>query len=189
MSGPPLPSSTAPVPTASQLFLGFAAAGLSGFGGVLPWARRMVVDQRRWQTQQEFNELFALCQFLPGPNIVNFAVVFGSRSCGPWGALAAFTGVMGPPVLLMIGLGVLYATYGSVPAVQGVLTGLVPAAAGLIIAVAARMAEPLIRRGLTPGLAIALALFVAIGVLRLPLLPVLAVAVPLGILFAAWSRR
>jgi len=178
-----------PVPTSSQLFWGFAAASLSGFGGVLPWARRLVVDQRRWMTQQEFNEVFAFCQLLPGPNVVNFTVVFGSRSRGRIGALAALAGVLGPPLVIMIMLGALYAQFGQFPAVQGILSGLGPAAAGLIIAVSGRMAEPLVRRGLSPALLIAIAIFVTIGVLRWPMLAVLAAAIPLSIGLAAWWRR
>ena len=140
-------------------------------------------------TQQEFNEVFAFCQFLPGPNIVNFTVVFGSRSRGRIGALAALAGVLGPPIIIMIALGALYARFGQFPAVQGALSGLVPAAAGLIIAVSAKMAEPLVRRGFSPALLVAIAIFVAVGLLRWPLLAVLAIAVPSSIGLAAWWRR
>ena len=79
------------------LFAAFAKMSLSGFGGVLAFARRGIVDQRRWMTAEEFNETFALCHFLPGPNIVNLTVVFGSRFRGIPGAIAAFAGLVGPP--------------------------------------------------------------------------------------------
>ena len=58
----------------------FAAISLSGFGGVLAWARRILVEQRRRLTADQFNETFALCAFLPGGNIVNFCVIFGTRA-------------------------------------------------------------------------------------------------------------
>jgi chromate transporter len=48
-------------------------------------------------TADEFNETFALCHFLPGPNVVNLSVVFGSRFRGIPGALAAFAGCSGLP--------------------------------------------------------------------------------------------
>ena len=70
---------------------------LAGFGGVLVFARRAIVEQHRWMTAEEFNETFALCHFLPGPNIVNLTMVFGSRFRGIAGGLAAFTGLLGPP--------------------------------------------------------------------------------------------
>ncbi|MCX7321392.1 MAG: chromate transporter, partial [Hyphomicrobiales bacterium] len=85
---------------------------LAGFGGVLVWARRAIVEQHRWMTADQFNETFALCHFLPGPNIVNLSVVFGARIRGIPGAIAAFTGLLGPPVLIVTGIAMLYAHYG-----------------------------------------------------------------------------
>ena len=76
-----------------ELFIAFAKMSLAGFGGVLVWARRGIVDQHRWMTAEEFNETFALCHFLPGPNIVNLSVVFGSRFRGIAGGAAAFAGL------------------------------------------------------------------------------------------------
>ena len=59
-------------------------------------------------TADEFNETFALCHFLPGPNIVNFTMVFGSRLRGIPGGIAAFAGLLGPPVVIMTILAALY---------------------------------------------------------------------------------
>src|ERR1700752_829716 len=81
---------TSPPPSLTALFVAFATMALAGFGGVLVWARRGIVDQHRWMTAEEFNEPFALCHFLPGPNIVNLSVVFGSRFGGLAGGLAGF---------------------------------------------------------------------------------------------------
>ena len=69
--------------------MAFLKIGLSGFGGVLPFARRMLLDQKQWLTELEFNEVLALSQFLPGPNIINVAIIIGRRLQGPAGALAA----------------------------------------------------------------------------------------------------
>src|ERR1700735_335870 len=93
------------------LFVAFAKMSLAGFGGVLVFARRAIVDQHRWMTADEFNETFALCHFLPGPNIVNLSVVFGSRFRGMAGGVAAFAGLVGPPVVIVTILGVLYAHF------------------------------------------------------------------------------
>src|ERR1051325_265855 len=95
-------------PSLFALFLAFAKMSLAGFGGVLGWARRGIVEQRRWMTAEEFNETFALCHFLPGPNIVNLSVVFGSRFGGIAGGLAAFAGLVGPPMVIVMMLAVLY---------------------------------------------------------------------------------
>src|SRR3954452_2613980 len=95
-------------PGLAELFVAFAKMSLAGFGGVLVWARRGIVDQHRWMTAEEFNETFALCHFLPGPNIVNLSVVFGARFGGIAGSLAAFAGLLAPPVVLTTILAALY---------------------------------------------------------------------------------
>ena len=184
------PVSPAPVrPSVAQMFAGFATASLSGFGGVLPFARRMIVEEKRWLTAEEFNEAFSFAQFVPGPNMLNFAVVFGSRNAGPAGALAAAGGLLVPPVVVVMGLGALYARFGEVPAIQGVLVGLAAAAAGLIIAAAARMTEPLFRRAAGPAPYVAVAVFCAIGLARWPMLWVLIGAAPFSVALAFWWRR
>jgi len=80
VAAPAIPALTVqPPPSVFALFFAFAKMSLAGFGGVLAFARRGIVEQHRWMTADEFNETFALCHFLPGPNIVNLSVVFGSR--------------------------------------------------------------------------------------------------------------
>ncbi|MEY4592333.1 MAG: chromate transporter subunit, partial [Pseudomonadota bacterium] len=75
------------------LFLGFSTVGLSGFGGVLPFARRMLVERRQWLSGEEFNSLMGMCQFLPGPNVVNLAVCVGRRFAGVSGAISGVLGL------------------------------------------------------------------------------------------------
>src|SRR6202012_2043570 len=118
---PDIPVSAPPSLTA--LFIAFAKMSLAGFGGVLVWARRGIVDQHKWMTAEEFNETFALCHFLPGPNIVNFTMVFGSRFRGLAGGVAAFTGLLAPPTLLMLILAVLYQHFGQTEALRRILAG------------------------------------------------------------------
>src|SRR4051812_50080988 len=89
--GPPHP------PSLAELFVAFAKMSLAGFGGVLVWARRGIVEQHRWMTADEFNETFALCHFLPGPNIVNLSVVFGSRFGGIAGGVGPLPRFVRPP--------------------------------------------------------------------------------------------
>src|SRR5436309_14991091 len=113
---PELPTSVPP--SLIALLIAFAKMSLAGFGGVLVWARRGIVEQHRWMTAEEFNETFALCHFLPGPNVVNLSVVFGSRFRGIIGGLAAFAGLHGPPMLLVTVLAALYSHFGQVEALQ-----------------------------------------------------------------------
>src|SRR6201986_5376052 len=112
-----------PPPILIELFVAFAKMSLAGFGGVLVWARRGIVDQHKWMTADEFNETYALCHFLPGPNIVNLTMVFGSRFRGIAGGIAAFAGLLGPPVVIMTILAMLYARFGDVEALRRVLAG------------------------------------------------------------------
>lgn len=187
----PLPSNPPDTPPIllSDLFFAFLTISLSGFGGVLAWSRRMVVEQRRWMSPEEFNEAYALCQMLPGPNIVNFSVIFGSRFRGPIGAAVAFVGLLGPPVVIVTIFGILYAHYGQIASVQRILAGVSAAAAGLIIGTTAKMSEPLFRGGWTAAPLIALVTFVAIGVLRWPIHWVLLLLLPLGFTWAWWRQR
>jgi chromate transporter len=147
----------------------------------------MMVEQRRWLTPEQFNEAYALCAFLPGPNIVNFAVIFGSRFRGPLGALMAIIGLLGPPMILVIIIGAIYAYYGDVPALRRALTGVAAAAAGLLTATVAKMARPLFHNRAVTGPLIALVTFAAIGVVHWPLPLVLAVILPVSIA-GAWVR-
>ena len=178
-------------PAIAELFTAFAAISLSGFGGVLAWARRIMVEKRRWLTAEQFNEAFALCAFLPGGNMVNFSVIFGSRLRGPLGALAALAGLLGPPMVLITAVGALYAHYGDLPVLRRMLTGVAAAAAGLMLATVAKMARPLFKKPFKNraviGPVIALATFTAIGILHWPLPVVLAVIVPVSIT-AAWLQ-
>jgi chromate transporter len=189
-SPPPSPapqSQLAPPPTVAELFVAFAAISLSGFGGVLAWARRKMVEERRWLTADQFNEVYALCAFLPGGNIINFSFVFGARMRGAAGALAALGGLLGPPMVLITVVGAINAHYGDLPALRRMLTGVAAAAAGLMIATVAKMARPLFRNRAIAGPLIALSTFTSIGIMHWPLPLVLVAIVPVSI-GAAWMR-
>jgi chromate transporter len=171
------------VPSVGALFMGFLGVGLMGFGGVLAIARRMLVEDRRWLTPAEFTDLLALCQFLPGGNIMNLSVAVGLRFRGWRGAAAAITGLMAAPCAIVIAIGIIYERFASEPAVGNLFAGLAAAAAGLLVASAAKIATPL--RGKPASIVLTVACFIAIAVFRTPLLPTMAVLAPLGIL-AAW---
>ncbi|MFL5083933.1 MAG: chromate transporter [Xanthobacteraceae bacterium] len=171
------------------LFLAFARMSLAGFGGVLVFARQAIVEQHRWMTADEFNETFALCHFLPGPNIVNLSMVFGARLRGIAGGIAAFAGLLLPPTLIMTVLAIIYGRFGDVDVLRRILAGISCAAVGLLIAVVFRMATPLLKRLDALALILMLGVFLAIGVLRLPLQAVLLVAIPLSIGVTYLMRR
>jgi chromate transporter len=189
----PAPDTPAPGPPQrpglAELFLAFAKMSLAGFGGVLYWARRGIVDQRRWMTAEEFNETYALCHFLPGPNIVNLSLVFGSRFRGIAGGVAAFAGLVGPPMVIATILAALYARFGEIDVLRRILAGVSCAAVGLLLATVFRMMMPLIRKRDLIGLIILAAVFLAIGIARLPLQAVLLVGVPVSLAVTLMMRR
>ena len=194
VSGLPVPDPvpdtlTAAPPSLITLCAAFARMSLAGFGGVLVFARHAIVEQHRWMTAEEFNETFALCHFLPGPNIVNLSMVFGSRFRGLAGGIAAFIGLLGPPAIIMTVLAMLYARFGDVDALRRILAGVSCAAVGLLLSVVFRMMTPLVRKRDAVGLVILLAVFVAIGLVRLPLPAVLLVAIPLSLAITIVARR
>jgi chromate transporter len=176
-------SEATPPRSALSMFTGFLGVGLLGFGGVLPFARRMIVEQRRWLTAGEFTDLLALCQFLPGPNICNMTIALGRRFYGFPGAMACIFGLMGAPVVIALGLGLVYARFGGIPAVAHLFAGLAAAASGLVLATAIKVGTPL--RGRLRALGIAAVAFALIAGLRTPLLPTMLLLAPISV----WLHR
>src|SRR5258708_11820398 len=174
---PDLPASTPPGLIA--LFVAFAKISLAGFGGVLVWAPRGIVDQHRWMTADEFNETYALCHFLPGPNGVNLSVMVGSRFRGIPGSVAAFAGLLGPPVVIMTALAALYARYGEIDALRRILAGVSCAAVGLLLSAGFRLVMALVQKGGLGAPLLVASLLVALAVLRLPFPLVLLVSIAL----------
>ena len=174
-------------PGLGEIFMAFLSIAQAGFGGVLPWARRMLVEKKGWLTEEGFTETLSLCQSLPGPNIVNVSVVVGSRFAGAKGALAALAGLIGAPLVIVIAAAMLYDRFGGLERLQGALGGVGAAAAGLVVATAAKLASPLLRRQpllATPFIALA---FVGVGILRYPLAWVLLALAPISIA-VVWRR-
>lgn len=169
------------------LFLGFSNIGLSGFGGVLPFARRLLVEERGWLTAEEFNTLLGLCQFLPGPNVINLSVVVGARYRGMMGSVAAVAGLLGGPIVITLGMALLYDHFGSLPVVQGMLRGIAAVGCGLLFATAIRMGMAVKeKRFLLP---FSVLVFVAIAILRWPMPAVMVGLLALSAGIAWWRLQ
>jgi chromate transporter len=177
------------VPTLSQIFLAFLGIAISGFGGVMPWAQRMLVEKKGWLSHEKFAEDVALAQFLPGPNIINLSIVVGSRWRGPLGALVACIGLMIAPIVLMMIFGELYLRYGDASWLNGPLEGLSAWAVGLIVAMTAKLARPMFHGRRYMAIAFAAAAFVAVGFLRVPLWWALIALAPLSVAAFWWRLR
>jgi chromate transporter len=168
-----------------NLFLAFLRIALSGFGGTLPFARQILVQERQWLSERHFVEALSLCQFLPGPNVVNLSIVVGRRFRGVVGALAAFAGLVLAPMAIVLALAMLYQRFGQIPAVDRVLNGISASAPGLVLAMGLQMARLFAR--VPRAVFFAALAFVATGLLQWPIVPVLVVLAPLSVA-AAWRR-
>lgn len=149
---------------------------------MLPWAHRVLVEERRWVTPADFTETLGLCQVLPGPNVANVAVVLGKRWFGLRGALVAFLGLMALPFFWVLALAALYADFSTQPLLRAIVTGMGTAGAGLFIGTAIKLGSVLRR---TPAaFALVGACFVAVGIGRISLLVVLPLAAVISLIAA-----
>lgn len=129
--------------SARTLFWAFAWLALQGFGGVMAVVQRELIDRRRWLTQEEFTQDWAMAQILPGPNVINLSIMFGERHFGLRGALAATAGMLIAPTLLVLVLGSLYLQWADHPAVSGALRGMGAIAAGLVMGTGLKLSAAL----------------------------------------------
>jgi len=175
--------------SARDLFFAFSALALQGFGGVLAVAQRVLCEQKRWLTKEEFLEVLAVGQVLPGPNICNVSLMVGDRFFGWRGAFAALAGMMTVPLVIVLVVSAVYVEYATHPAVAGALKGMGAVSAGLIVGTALKLASALRVNVMGTGVCVALILtvFVAVAVLRWPLAWVLLV-VGLAASIYAWMR-
>jgi len=165
--------------------MGFLWIGARSFGGVLPWAYRTMVEERRWMTHADFTETIGLCQFLPGPNIGNASIVLGKRWFGLAGSIVAFLGLMGPPFIWVLALFILYSDFSSNAMLKSIVTGVGAAAAGLFIGTAVKLGRPLAKK--PAALVLIAACFLCVAIARISLLIV--VPVGLGVALVAARRK
>ena len=172
-----------------EIFCVFTRLALQGFGGVLPIAQRELVERERWLTREQFLELLAVAQVLPGPNVVNLSLMFGDRAFGWRGGLAALGGMLLAPWGVVLLLTIAYAHYAQHPVVAGVLRGMGAVAAGLIFSTGVKLLPALRRNVLGPTTAFVLValMFGCIALLRVPLAWMLGGLGAVGIALA-WRR-
>ena len=158
-----------------HLFWSFTALALQGFGGVVAVVQRDLVERRQWLTREEFVEVWAVAQILPGPNVINLSLMLGDRYFGLRGALAAMAGLLVFPLLIVLVLVIVFSGIADNPAAQGAMRGMGAAVAGLIAATGLRLLGALRQNvmGLVACALFCIATFLAIALLRLPLAGVL----------------
>ncbi len=173
---PPPPTIT---PDRAALFLGYFKIGMFGFGGVAAWARRVIVEERRWMTEREYAEVLGLGQVLPGPNVGNAAVMIGRRFHGLPGALLATAGLYFAPFVILVGLCLFYDRYGQLPAVAPIMAGIAAGAAGMVIGTALKMIGKLKMHW--DALLVLMLAALAAALLRVPLPVIVLVLAPVSI--------
>jgi chromate transporter len=170
----------------TDLFVSFTLLALQGFGGVLAVAQRELVERKRWLTQDEFIEDWAVAQVMPGPNVVNLAMMTGGRYFGLAGAMAALGGMLAVPLVLILLLAMLHAEFAGNPHVAGALRGMAAVSAGLIGAAGLKLSTALARNPMPMAwcVAISAAGFVLVALLQIPLIYVLPALGGLGCVLA-----
>jgi len=183
------PATERPRPESPRdLFVSFNWLALQGFGGVLAVVQRELVEKKQWLTPDEFIEDWAVAQVMPGPNVINLAMMIGDREFGLRGALAALAGMLAVPLCVILVLAVLYAHFAAVPQVAAALRGMGAVAGGMIAAIGIKLVPQLRKHPL--GFAVCLVgvllVFLAIAVLHIALGWVLLVV---GGTFCLWTWR
>lgn len=169
LPGAALPRSVPRNPT--DLFWSFTWLALQGFGGVVAVVQRELVERKRWMTQEEFLEDWAVAQVMPGPNVVNLSIMIGDRHFGLRGAFAALAGMLSFPLVIALAVALVYAQWANHPAMAGALRGMGAVAAGLIGGMCLKLAAALRTHPLGPALCAAIAAMTFFGMvwLRIPL--------------------
>jgi chromate transporter len=172
-----------------ELFVAFTLLALQGFGGVIAIAQRVLCEQKRWLTREQFVEILAVAQVLPGPNVCNVALMIGDRFFGWRGAFAALAGMMAVPLVIVLILTALYAQYAMNPAVSGALRGMGAVSAGLIVGTGLKLVGALRSNPMQAPVcgAFLVAAFAAVALLRWPLVWVI-LALGLAACAYAWMR-
>ena len=165
-----------PRPTSlTDLFVSFTLLALQGFGGVLAVVQREMVERKRWLTQEEFLEEWAVAQIMPGPNVVNLSLMIGGRYFGLPGALCALAGMLVIPLVIVLLLALLHSHFADNPGLAGALRGMAAVSAGMIAASGLKLMTALKKHPLPLPLTICMCALgvVLVAVLRWPLLHVL----------------
>jgi chromate transporter len=145
-----------------EIFLAFLALGLTSFGGPaahLGYFRNEFVARRRWLSEQDYADLVALCQFLPGPASSQVGFAIGLQRGGGWGAAAAWTAFTLPSAIILVAFA-LSASLLDGPVSQGIIHGLKVAAVAVVAHAVLGMARTLCPDQQRAGIALAAVLLV-----------------------------
>ena len=126
-------------PSTAVLYWTFTKMAVQAFGGVLPIAERIIVIDKKWLSPKQFVEMLAVSQAIPGPNIVNLALMLGDHFQGWRGAFAASMGCLSIPIVLVSILTLLFQSVSDHEITKGALLGMGAVSVGLVTAMGVRL--------------------------------------------------
>lgn len=179
------PSTTQPK-SLGELFNTFSMLAIQGFGGVLAFIERELVQKKKWMTREEFVEEWAIARTMPGPPALNLCIMVGARYFGWRGALVSLAGMFMFPTMIILTLAIAYAQFGNQPQIVDALRGMGAVAAGMIGATGIKLLSALKTNPLGVKVCAALAIlsFVGIAILQWRLLYILIVLGGIGYVLA-----
>jgi chromate transporter len=157
--------------------LGFISFG--GPAGQIAIMHRELVERRRWLSEERFLHALNYCMLLPGPEAQQLAVYIGWLMHRTLGGIVAGAFFVIPSVFILLTLSYVYAAYGNVPAVAGVLAGFKPVVVAIVVEAVLKIGGKAIKR--RAHLAIAAAAFISIYFLHIPFPLIVLAAALLGL--------
>jgi chromate transporter len=179
---------TSPRVSLADIFLVFAKVSLTSFGGGLSgWMFREFVEVRGWFTESEFLSSLAICQAMPGVNVVNLSVWLGFKLRGTLGALVGFFAMIFPALTLIIVLALAYSTWGQFTIVHHALAGVAAAALALTLNMGSRVTIAASRD--IVAIAVVALVFIGVGILRWSMVELVVAVAPLSVAWAFYRLR
>ena len=174
-----------------ELIFTFFKIGLFTFGGgyaMLPLLHRDVVDKKKWLTEDELIDLYAIAQSTPGIISINTATFVGYRQFGIFGAVCTTAAFVLPSLVIIIIIAALFQNFNSHPYVVKAFAGIRIVVVALIIKALFRIAKRSIT-GIIPFV-IAVAAFILVSFVNVNPLLVIIATVLIGLSFShLWSRQ
>jgi chromate transporter len=167
-------------PSLGDLFIQFLIIGAVSFGGgIIAYERILLVEKRKWLSEDEFMAYLAISQTMPGLNSVNLAVLAGDHLRGALGAITATLGLIFLGSLLVLGFGMIYASASDHPSINFILAGIAAAATGLLVAITYKIGDTHWRH--VKSLAIIVCTFILMSIFKLALPYVILIMAPISI--------
>ena len=175
----------------TELFVFFSLLALQGFGGIVAFIERGLVEKKRWMTREEFLEDWAVARTMPGPPAINMSIIIGARHFGAKGAIASVAGMFLFPTCVVLLLAIAYAQFGNQAEVVSALRGMGAVAAGLILATGLKLLTALKTNVMGKHVCAAFVVisFLAVVLFNVRVVWVLSLLGLVACLYAAWQLR